>query len=75
MCQGRWVGDDYIKDINARGGVDGVKINHIVVDTRYDTARAVSAYKRYSAQPKLLMVLAVSTGAAKALAPFLKMTG
>ncbi len=63
-------GDDYIKDTNERGGVDGVKINHVVVDTRYDTARAVSAYKRYCTQPQLLMVLAVSTGAAKALAPF-----
>jgi len=63
-------GDDYVKDINERGGVDGIKINHIVVDTRYDTARAVSAYKRYRNEPKLLMVLAISTSVAKALAPF-----
>ncbi|MBM4450769.1 MAG: hypothetical protein FJ022_08280, partial [Chloroflexi bacterium] len=59
-------GDDYLKDINEKGGVEGIKINQIVVDTRYDTARAVSAYKRYRAEPKLLMVLAISTGVAKA---------
>lgn len=65
-------GDDYIKDVNERGGIEGIKINQIIVDTRYDTARAVSAYKRYRTEPKLLMVLAISTGVAKALAPFIE---
>ena len=28
--------EDYIKEVNAKGGVDGVKIKYIGVDTRYD---------------------------------------
>jgi branched-chain amino acid transport system substrate-binding protein len=35
--------EDYIKDINAKGGIDGVKIKYIGVDTRYDVARGLSA--------------------------------
>ena len=60
--------EDYLKDINARGGVDGVKIKLIGIDTRYDTARAVSAYKRYRRSPKLLVVNSISTGIGKAVA-------
>ena len=47
--------EDYIKDLNSRGGVDGVKIKFIGEDTRYDVARGVSAYKRYRTEPKLLV--------------------
>jgi branched-chain amino acid transport system substrate-binding protein len=61
--------EDYIKDLNARGGVDGVKIKFIGVDTRYDVARGVSAYKRYRAEPKLLVVNAIGTPIGKAVAP------
>ena len=39
-------------DLNSKGGVKGVKVNSIVVDTRYDTARTVSAYKRYRTEPR-----------------------
>jgi len=60
--------EDYIKEINAKGGVDGVKIKFIGIDTRYDVARAVSAYKRYRRDPKLLVVNSISTGIGKAVA-------
>lgn len=60
--------EDYLKEVNAKGGVDGVKIKLIGIDTRYDVARAVSAYKRYRRTPKLLVVNSISTGIGKALA-------
>jgi len=59
---------DFIKEINEKGGVDGIKINFIGIDTRYDVARAVSAYKRYRRTEKLLMVNSISTGIGKAVA-------
>jgi branched-chain amino acid transport system substrate-binding protein len=61
--------EDYFKELNARGGVEGVKVKFIGVDTRYDVARAVSAYKRYRNEPKLLVVNAISTGIGKAVGP------
>ena len=59
--------EDYIKEINAKGGIEGIKIKFIGIDTRYDVARAVSAYKRYRRTPRLLMVNSISTGIGKAL--------
>jgi len=61
--------EDYIKDLNARGGVDGVKVKFIGVDTRYDVARGVSAYKRYRTESKLLVINAIGTPIGKAVAP------
>ena len=61
--------EDYIKDLNSRGGVDGVKIKFIGVDTRYDVARGVSAYKRYRTESKLLVANAIGTPIGKAVAP------
>ncbi|MBM3141941.1 MAG: hypothetical protein FJ005_02685 [Chloroflexi bacterium] len=61
--------EDMFKEINSKGGVDGVKVNAIFVDTRYDTARGVSAYKRYRTEPKLLVVNAISTPFGKAIFP------
>ncbi len=61
--------EDYFKELNAKGGVDGVKVKFIPVDTRYDTSRAISAYKRYRTEPKLLVTNAIKTDVAKALAP------
>lgn len=61
--------EDYGKDLNEKGGVDGVKVNFIGVDTRYDVARGVSAYKRYRSEPHLLMVNTCSTPFGKAIAP------
>jgi ABC-type branched-subunit amino acid transport system substrate-binding protein len=60
--------EDYIKEVNGKGGVEGIRIKFIGIDTRYDVARAVSAYKRYRRAPKLLMVNSISTGIGKALA-------
>ena len=59
--------EDYIKDINARGGVDGVKIEYIGVDTRYDVARGISAFKRYRRDKKVLVANIVSTPLGKVL--------
>jgi branched-chain amino acid transport system substrate-binding protein len=60
---------DMFADINAKGGIAGVKVNAIFVDTRYDTARGVSAYKRYRTLPNLMLVNAISTALAKAIEP------
>jgi len=60
---------DYFKDFNERGGVDGVLMNFIGVDTRYDVARGVSAYKRYRIEKNLLVVNCISTPFGKAIAP------
>ncbi|MBM4463855.1 MAG: hypothetical protein FJ012_11135 [Chloroflexi bacterium] len=59
---------DMFKEINEKG-VDGVKVNFIGVDTRYDVARGVSAYKRYRTEPKLLLVNPIGTPLGKAIAP------
>jgi branched-chain amino acid transport system substrate-binding protein len=61
--------EDYFKELNARGGVEGVKVKFIGVDTRYDVARGVSAYKRYRTEPKLLVVNAIGTPIGKAVGP------
>lgn len=61
--------EDMFKEINAAGGIDGIKVNFIGVDTRYDVARGVSAYKRYRTEPKLLVVNAISTAFGKAIMP------
>jgi len=53
--------DDYIKELNAKGGVDGVKIKWIASDSRYDVARAISFYQRYRKTPKLLSVFVAGT--------------
>ncbi|MBW1786052.1 MAG: ABC transporter substrate-binding protein [Deltaproteobacteria bacterium] len=60
------------KHYNERGGVDGVKIKYIGVDTRYDVARALSAFKRYRRTPKLLLVNTVGTGLGKAIYPLIQ---
>ncbi|MBM3154167.1 MAG: hypothetical protein FJ008_02405 [Chloroflexi bacterium] len=61
--------EDMFKEINEKGGVDGVRVNAIFVDTRYDTARGISVYKRYRTEPKLLVVNAIKTDVSKAIAP------
>ena len=61
--------EDYFKNLNEKGGVDGVKVKFIGVDTRYDAARAVSAYKRYRTEPKLLFTNMIGTHINKAVAP------
>ena len=61
-----------IKYYNDQGGVNGVKVKYIGVDTRYDVARALSAYKRYRRTPKLLLSNTVGTGLGKAIYPLIK---
>jgi len=63
---------DCFQDFNDKGGVDGVKVKFIGVDTRYDVARGVSAYKNYSKTPRLLAVCSVSTAIGQAIAPLVK---
>ena len=60
------------QDVNARGGVDGVKIKQLSVDTRYDIARAMSAYKRYRHEHKLVMAFVPQTPSTKAMAPLIE---
>ena len=64
--------EDYIKDINARGGIDGVKIKYIGVDTRYDVARGLSAFKRYRRDTKVVAGTIVSTPLGKMLGALLR---
>lgn len=59
--------EDYIKDINAKGGVNGVKIKYVGVDTRYDVARALSAFKRYRRDKNVAAIGIVSTPLGKML--------
>ncbi len=63
---------DFFQDLNNKGGVDGVKVKFIGVDTRYDVARGVSAYKNYQKTPRLLAVNSVSTAIGQAIAPLVK---
>jgi branched-chain amino acid transport system substrate-binding protein len=64
--------DATFKYYNERGGVEGVKVNYIAVDTRYDVARALSAYKRYRKAPKLLLANTIGTGLGKAIYPLIE---
>jgi branched-chain amino acid transport system substrate-binding protein len=59
--------EDYIRDLDAKGGIDGVKVKYIGVDTRYDVARALSAFKRYSRDPNVVAIEIVSTPLGKML--------
>lgn len=59
--------EDYLKDVNARGGIEGLKVKYIGIDTRYDVARALSAYKRYRRDKNVLAVNIVSTPLGKML--------
>lgn len=63
---------DYFKSVNEGGGVDGIEIDVIGVDSRYDTARAVSAYKRYRKRPKLLLTMSSSSGMGDAIQPMIE---
>ena len=63
---------DYFKYVNDKGGIDGVKVEFIAVDTRYDVARGVSAYKRYRSEPRLLLINIIASGTAEALTPLVE---
>ncbi|RYF62560.1 MAG: ABC transporter permease, partial [Comamonadaceae bacterium] len=41
---------DYYKLLNARGGINGVKLNYEECETAYDTAKGVECYERMKAR-------------------------
>lgn len=57
--------EDYLKYINSKGGVAGIKFKYRGVDTRYDVARAISAFKRQRRNAKVVAVGIVSTPVGK----------
>ncbi len=59
----------YFDYLNDKGGIEGIKVKKIAVDTRYDAARAVSAYRRYRNEHKLVMINALGTHIGQAVAP------
>jgi branched-chain amino acid transport system substrate-binding protein len=59
--------EDYLKYINSKGGVEGLEIKYMGVDTRYDVARAISAFKRQRRNPKVVAMGIVSTPVGKML--------
>ena len=59
---------DYLKLVNARGGVNGVKISFEECETGYDTARSVECYERLKGKNGgATMVQPLSTGATFAI--------
>ena len=57
---------DYLKLVNAKGGINGVKIAYEECETGYDTARSVECYERLkSKNPSFVQTL--STGATFAI--------
>lgn len=61
--------EDYFKFINEKGGVQGIKIKFIGIDTRADVARVVSGYKRYRRNPKVLAFWNNSSPSNKVIIP------
>ena len=57
---------DYIKLVNAKGGINGVKLAYEECETGYDTARAVECYERLKSKGPAF-VQPLSTGATFAL--------
>jgi branched-chain amino acid transport system substrate-binding protein len=59
---------DYLKLVNARGGINGVKISFEECETAYDTARSVECYERLKGKNGgASMVQPLSTGATFAI--------
>ncbi|MBU2550533.1 MAG: ABC transporter substrate-binding protein [Proteobacteria bacterium] len=67
-----WGYTDYFKELNGKGGIDGVKINHIPVDSRYDVARGVSIYQRYRKMPHVILFFTHKSGLTKATLPLME---
>ncbi len=60
---------DYLKLVNARGGINGVKMSFEECETGYDTARSVECYERLKAKHGGgTVVQPLSTGATFAIA-------
>src|SRR6187549_1276034 len=59
---------DYLKLVNARGGINGVKISFEECETGYDTARSVECYERLKGKNGgASFVQPLSTGATYAI--------
>ena len=59
---------DYLKLVNARGGINGVKISFEECETGYDTARSVECYERLKGKNGgASLVQPLSTGATFAI--------
>ncbi|MDY7031866.1 MAG: ABC transporter substrate-binding protein [Thermodesulfobacteriota bacterium] len=58
---------DYFRYVNEQGGIDGVYLKLIEVDTRFDMSRMVSGYARYHKAKKVLAFMVASTAGAKLL--------
>jgi branched-chain amino acid transport system substrate-binding protein len=63
--------EDYIKEVNSKGGVDGVTVKLITTDSRYDVARSISFYQRYRRTPRLLSMIVCGTPDTYALNPLM----
>jgi branched-chain amino acid transport system substrate-binding protein len=53
---------DYLKLVNAKGGINGVKIAYEECDTAYDTAKGVECYERFKVRPGVSSFDTQSTG-------------
>ena len=53
---------DYLKLVNAQGGINGVKITFEECETAYDTARTVECYERLKSRPNAAVFQPLSTG-------------
>ncbi|TAK36724.1 MAG: ABC transporter substrate-binding protein [Chloroflexota bacterium] len=66
----------YIRYVNEKlGGINGVKINLVTVDTAFDENREVAAYKRFRDVDRALLMNNLSSGAAAAIAPMAEVDG
>ncbi len=68
IAQGRIDATEYF---NARGGVNGKKLELISVEYGFQPPRAVAAYKKFVDQDKVLLVLGYGTPDTEALRPFI----
>jgi len=58
---------DYLKLVNAQGGINGVRITFEECETGYDTARSVECYERLKSRPNAALFQPLSTGATFAI--------
>ena len=58
---------DYLKLVNARGGINGVKLSFEECETGYDTARSVECYERLKGRPGVTLFDPQATGITFAL--------
>jgi len=58
---------DYLKLVNAQGGINGVTITYEECETAYDTAKSVECYERLKSRPNAAVFQPLSTGATFAI--------